>query len=444
MPVLKDRLHNISETKIKAQEKASHEAFTPTQTESDIVQKITRNVANIYRDRIAKEGFTDALRSSIKDTIRLEAEKENLDYETQARVEQVATVNIIGLGPIELYMNDATVTEIVVLRWNHICVERNGIIEQTEATFTNEEHLRNTINRIVQPVGRQINLSTPMVDARLPNGSRVNATIPPVTPDGATLTIRKFSEKVMNGADYIKIGSLNATMLKFLAKCVEGKISLIVSGGTSTGKTTLLNMLAQFIPSNELIITIEDSCELRLGQPNVRRMETRVTTNEDMMKVNTQSLVRNALRMRPDRIIVGEIRDGTVVDMMSAMSTGHEGSMSTVHANNPTNLMNSRLPLLYSMNDGVNFTEESQNIQIAEALQLVVHISRLTDGSRIITHISHIYGLNKDGRVNIKDIFVYNKDTKKHTATGYVPKEIIRHAKAHNVIIQESLFKEGE
>ncbi len=283
-----------------------------------------------------------------------------------------------------------------------------------------------------------------MVDARLPNGSRVNATIPPVTPDGATLTIRKFPESIMTGDDYLRFHSLNRPMLDFLAKCVEGRISLIVSGGTSTGKTTLLNMLSLFIPEDELIVTVEDSCELSLSQSNVRRMEARAVNTEGMMPITIQSLVRNALRMRPDRLIIGEIRNGTVVDMMSAMSTGHDGSMSTVHANSPQNLVNARLPILYSMNQAASFSEESQRLQIAEALHLIVHIERLKTGERKITHITHVCGLEQDGKVRLRDIFLYNHATGQFEPTDYTPNKILKHLSANGVEMDNGIFKKSK
>ena len=306
-----------------------------------------------------------------------------------------------------------------------------------------EEQLLTVINRIVQPVGRQINLYTPMVDARLPDGSRVNATIPPVTPDGATLTIRKFSDKALSGDDYLRLGSLNEPMLQFLSQCVQGRISLMVSGGTDTGKTTLLNMLSAFIPEKELIVTVEDNCELRLQQPNVRRMEARAYNSEGMMPITIQSLVRNALRMRPDRIVVGEIRDGTIVDMMASMSTGHEGSMSTVHANSPYNLIRSRMPILYGMQSNVVFSEEAQATQIAEALYLIVQIEHLLDGSRRITYITQIDGV-ENGKVVLHDIFRYNRKENMFYATGFIPERILDAAEKHGVVIDRALFQTAE
>ena len=330
-------------------------------------------------------------------------------------------------------------------RYDNLCIERNGLIEPVDTAFLSESHLRNVIGRIVQPVGRQINLYTPMVDARLPDGSRINATIPPVTPDGATLTIRKFPQKSMTGEDYLRLRSLSSEMLTFLQWCVEGKVNIIVSGGTTSGKTTLLNMLSMFIPKSDLIVTIEDSCELRLMQPNVRRMETRMTNTEGMMPVTIQSLVRNALRMRPDRLIVGEIRDGTVVDMMSAMSTGHPGSLSTVHANSPQNLINARLPILYAMNSTAVFSEDAQNMQIAEAIQVIVHLDRSRKtGQRKITSITHVAGLDRERRVKLNEVFRYDEGADSFDFTGYVPKELLTQICSAGVTIDENIFYRKE
>jgi Flp pilus assembly CpaF family ATPase len=282
-----------------------------------------------------------------------------------------------------------------------------------------------------------------MVDARLPDGSRINATIPPVTPDGATLTIRKFPEKTYSGEDYLNFESLSEAMLEFLKTVVKGRCNIIVSGGTGSGKTTLLNMVSAYIPEEELIVTIEDSCELKLSQKNVRRMEVRSGGNAG--DVSMQSLVKNALRMRPDRIIVGEIRDGTVVDMMSAMSTGHDGSMSTVHANNPTNLVNSRLPTLYSQYKEGSFTSEGQVIQITEALNLIVHTARLKGGSRKITYITHVNGIDKEsGLVKLENVFRYDGVNDVFKATGYTPINIMERLEEQGITLDPDLFVNKE
>ena len=424
MPLLRNKFLSDQIEKEQIDKKLDHTIIKPTPEEEKIIQEIMIAISDRYKSQIAESGITPKLSRDIRDTVHSYCQDKRLEYEMQKRIEWVVVSNITGLGPIQPYMDDDDVTEIVVQRYNNICVERNGLIESVDAEFISESQLRTVINRIVQPIGRQIDLHMPMVDARLSDGSRVNSTIPPVTPDGATLTIRKFSDKALTGEDYLRLGSLNEVMLEFLKECVESKDSIIVSGGTNTGKTTLLNMLSAYIPKRELIITIEDSCELNLHQPNVRRMETRVKQNDNMMPITIQSLVKNSLRMRPDRIIVGEIRDGAIVDMMSAMSTGHEGSLSTVHANSPQNLINSRIPILYGMNSDVTFSEEAQKIQIVEAIQLIVQIEHMADGKRRITYITHVSGL-KDGKIELKDIFRYDEKKNEYYATGYIPESIL-------------------
>ena len=342
-------------------------------------------------------------------------------------------------------MADPKVTEIVVQRWDHICIEREGKIHRVQATFTDERHLQTVIQRIVQPIGRQINVSRPIVDARLGDGSRVCATIPPASPDGATLDIRRFFDVALTGEDYIRLGSMNEDMLDFLRKAVRAKSSIIVSGGTGTGKTTLLNMLSGAIPDDELIITIEDSCELKLESPNVRRLETRTVTssgkNDNAMNVDIRALVKTSLRMRPDRIVVGEIRDGTITDMISAMSTGHEGSMCTVHANSAVNLVNVRLPMLYSMADAA-FSEESEAIQIAEAIDLIVQIKRYGK-LRAIQSITEVTGM-EGSRVKLTDIFRYDEIKKEYYATGYRPRKILDRMLEKGIEISDDMFKSRE
>lgn len=444
MPLLKRKLQTEAEEQRMIRSRVENTPFQATEDEAEQVRLISERIAAEFRDEIATVGFTEEVKQRVRQSIARNADELNLDYETQKRIESLAISNITGLGPIEPYMKDASVSEIIVQRYDNICIERNGLVKREDTAFLSEAHLRNVIGRIVQPVGRQINLYTPMVDARLSDGSRVNATIPPVTPDGATLTIRKFPQNTMTGEDYIAIRSISRDMLDFLAACVQGKINMIVSGGTSTGKTTLLNMLSMYLPPDELIITIEDSCELRLMQSNVRRMEARAVNTEGMMPITIQTLVRNALRMRPDRLIVGEIRDGTVVEMMSAMSTGHPGSLSTVHANSPQNLINARFPILYSMNRTAAFSEEAQRLQIAEALQIIVHVDRLETGERKITGITHVAGLSESKEILLKDIFRYNKKKADFEPTGYVPKEIIRQIRGMGITVDEAIFHRKE
>ena len=422
-------------------EKVENAPIKPIGDDGEIARRFLSEISDDFRSEISSFGFTEPILERIRSSVEAKCNKLDADYEKKKRIERLVMLNITGLGPIEPFMNDDTITEIVVQKYDNICIERRGKVYKVDTAFMDEHHLVTIINRIVQSVGRQVTINMPMVDARLQDGSRVNATIPPATPDGATLTIRKFSKVALTGEDYLGLGSLNEDMLTFLSRCVEGKISMIVSGGTNTGKTTLLNMLSNYIPNEELIITIEDSCELKLNQDNVRRMETRPSSHEGLFPVTIQSLVKNALRMRPDRIVVGEVRDETVVDMMSAMSTGHEGSLSTVHANSPRNLVDVRLPILYSMYQGTNFSEEAQAMQIAEALHIIVQIDHAKDGKRYVTHITHVKGLREDKRVDLKDIFVFNKETKEFRATGYVPEEILELLRARNIEIDKQIFK---
>lgn len=440
MSLLSDRLKNAETQKQVVHERVAQNMVRPTESEAEIVRRLAKRMASEFRDDLSAHGLTESVKERIRSAIYEAAKLETGDYEQQVRIAQLACNYVVGLGPLEGFMADPEITEIIVQRFDNICVERAGVMYHVNASFSDEQQLQSIINRIVQPVGRQINLSTPIVDARLSDGSRVNATIPPVTPDGATLSIRKFSNHALTGEHYLSLGSLSENMLEFLSAAVRGKVSIIVSGGTSTGKTTLLNMLSSYIPENELIVTIEDSCELQLRQANVRRMETRQSAAEGLMPITTQTLVKNALRMRPDRIIVGEIRDGTVVDMMSAMSTGHEGSMSTVHANNPGNLVNSRLPILYGMNDYVKFSVDTQSMQVAEAIQLIVHISRLQDGRRKITHITEVTGLTEKSRVKLTDIFRYDSQTDAFAATGYVPEKIVDRMATYGVHLDSKIF----
>ena len=429
----------------KKQEIENHVLQEPsqiTENEKQMMYNITSKISNMYKERIAREGSDNAvLNREIIQTIKNEADKLDVSFETQKRIEKATISNIIGLGPIEQYRLDDDVTEIIVERFDKICIEKHGNIYNVDASFTDEQHLQNIINRIVQPIGRQINLSNPIVDARLSDGSRVNATIPPISPDGATLTIRKFSKEMITKDGYLENHSLNEKMLYFLAKCMQGKISGMISGGTSSGKTTFLNLLSSFIPKDELIITIEDSCELQLKQPHVRRLETRDNGVDGTLNVTQSMLVKNCLRMRPDRIIVGESRDGSVVDMIGAMNTGHDGSWSTVHANSPRNLIDSRFLTLFSMNKDTNFSEESIKLQISQALYLIVQVSRMKNGSRKVTHITEVSGINEDMKIELNDIFLYDDKKDEFYATGYVPNRVLKALERNNVNVNVNIFE---
>ena len=443
MTLLKSKIQSDEKKKQQIIEKVESEYIKPTKEEMELASEVIRVISKNFADELITSNIED-IQDDLSKAIEVECSKLNLSLEQQKRVEKTVFLTALGNGPIEEFLQDPDVSEIVVQHYDNIVIEKNGKIQSVEATFNSEKHLETIIQRIVQKVQRQINQMNPIVDARLKDGSRVNSTIPPVSPDGATLTIRKFNQKKLSGKEYYQLGSLNRQMLYFLERCVRGKINIFVSGGTGSGKTTLLNMLSQYIPSDELIITIEDTLELKLQQPNVRRMEVRLSSSQEMMQVDQKALVKAALRQRPDRIILGETRDGSVVDLISAMSTGHEGSMSTAHANSPRNLCDVRIPILYSMNEDANFSEQSVFMQMAEALQLIVQISRFPDGSRKITHISHVDGLTSNNKVNIRDIFIYDKKEQCFKYTGYYPKKLIWAIRNKGLEFEDSVFPREE
>lgn len=314
---------------------------------------------------------------------------------------------MLGLGPLELLMADPSVSDILVNSYKQIYVERHGRLELTKVRFTDDQHLLRIIDKIVSRVGRRIDESSPMVDARLPDGSRVNAVIPPIALDGPTVSIRRFAVIPLKMQDLVKVHrSLTTEMATFLQGLAKAKVNMIISGGTGSGKTTLLNILSGTIPESERIVTIEDAAELQLQQPHVIRLETRPPNIEGKGEVNQRSLMRNALRMRPDRILMGEIRGAEAVDMLQAMNTGHEGSMTTIHANNPRDAM-SRLENMVSM-AGLNLPHKAMRQQITSAISVVIQANRLTDGQRKVTSIQEITGMEGDV-VTMQEIFAYQQ-----------------------------------
>jgi pilus assembly protein CpaF len=311
----------------------------------------------------------------------------------------------LGLGPLQRLLEDRTVTEIMVNGHDTIYVERDGGITSSGLRFADEEHLRRVIERIVARVGRRIDESSPLVDARLQDGSRVNAVIPPLAVKGSSLTIRKFSDTPFTVDDLISFGSFSESLAEFFRGCVEARLNILVSGGTGTGKTTLLNALSSFIPSNERIVTIEDAVELKLQQEHVVTLESRPPNIEGKGEVTIRDLVRNSLRMRPDRIIVGECRGGEALDMLQAMNTGHEGSISTLHANSPRDAI-ARLETLVLM-AGMDLPLRAIREQVASAIDLVIQIQRMRDGSRRVTQVTEVIGLEGD-TVTLQDAFVFD------------------------------------
>jgi pilus assembly protein CpaF len=336
-------------------------------------------------------------------TEQLALDRTPLTREERRQVTREITDDILGYGPLEPFLHDDSVSEVMVNGPDAIYIERSGKIEHTGATFVDDAHLMRIIDKIVSTVGRRIDESSPMVDARLPDGSRVNAIIPPLALRGPTLTIRKFSRDPYTMDDLINFGSLSPKAAQFLAACVNGKLNILISGGTGTGKTTTLNAMSAFIPYTERIVTIEDAAELQLQQQHVITLEARPPNIEGEGEVRIRELVRNSLRMRPDRIIVGEVRGPETLDMLQAMNTGHEGSLTTIHANSPRDAL-SRLETLV-MTGGVELPHRAIREQIASAFDLLVQITRLVDGSRRITHVSEVLGMESDV-ITLQDVFV--------------------------------------
>lgn len=336
----------------------------------------------------------------------IEEESLNLTNQQKKKVKEELLDEIIGFGPITQFLKDSSVTEIMVNGPNKIYVERSGKLTLTDAKFKNDDHVMHVIKKIVSPLGRRIDESSPMVDARLPNGSRVNAIIPPLAIDGPSITIRKFAEDPFTVEDLIRFGTFTSKMAEFLKYCVEGRLNIVVSGGTGSGKTTTLNVLSSFIPNEERIVTIEDAAELQLSQEHVVRLETRPANLEGKGEITIRDLVKNSLRMRPDRIVVGEVRSGEALDMLQAMNTGHDGSLTTGHANSPRDML-SRLETMVLMS-GMNLPVRAIRDQIASAIDVIIQQSRLMDGSRKITHITEVQGMEGDVII-LQDIFRFEQ-----------------------------------
>ncbi len=336
----------------------------------------------------------------------LAEEKIVLSRPERRRLFEQIVAEILGLGPIEPLLADETITEVMVNGAKNIYIERGGKIYREPASFESDDHLMRIIDRIVAPLGRRIDESSPYVDARLADGSRVNAVIPPISLVGPALTIRKFAKNPITVEQLIDYGTITPETIEFLKAAVISKINMVISGGTGSGKTTLLNVLSQYIPSDERIVTIENAAELQLRQEHVVTLESRPPNIEGRGEVTIQNLVVNSLRMRPDRIIVGEIRDEAALDMLQAMNTGHDGSMTTAHSNSPRDTL-ARIETMTLM-AGMDLPTRAIREQIASALQLIVHLERLRDGTRKITHVAEIQGMEGDV-ITMTDIFVFEQ-----------------------------------
>lgn len=390
----------------------AEEVKAKTQQPVDVFAALKRRAADALFERMGAR-FNDStvtereLRSVAREELTriIDAEQVPLSAEERSRLVADVADDVLGYGPLQRLLDDPAVTEIMVNRMDQIYVERKGKLTLTESRFSSEEHLRKVIERIVSKVGRRIDESSPLVDARLEDGSRVNAVIPPLAVGGSSLTIRKFSKVPLTVQNLIDFGTLTPEMAELLNACVKAKLNIIVSGGTGTGKTTLLNVLSSFLPGNERIVTIEDAVELQIQQEHVVRLESRPPNTEGKGEVSIRELLRNSLRMRPDRIVVGEVRGGESLDMLQAMNTGHDGSLSTVHSNSPRDAI-ARLETLVLM-AGMDLPLRAIREQIASAVHLIIQISRLRDGTRRITHVTEVQGMEGD-IVTLQDAFVFD------------------------------------
>jgi len=333
-------------------------------------------------------------------------QKVPLSFEQQEKVEADLLDEVFGLGPLEALLKDPRISDILVNNKDHVFVERGGILEQVDTAFRDDRHLLQIIDRIVSRVGRRIDESSPMVDARLPDGSRVNAIIPPLALDGPALSIRRFGTGPIAPDQLVELKSISPEMMEVMRAAVRARISILVSGGTGAGKTTLLNILSQYIPKNERIVTIEDAAELQLAMNNIVRTETRPPNIEGNGAVRQRQLLINSLRMRPDRIIIGEVRGEEAFDMLQAMNTGHEGSMTTIHANTPRDAL-TRLESMVAMSN-LNLPERTVRQQITSAIAIVIQVSRMSDGSRKVVSISEITGM-EENVISMQEIFSFKR-----------------------------------
>ncbi len=357
-------------------------------------------------DQIEQDKLKREIRRTIEEILANDASAIPLNFEEKEHFCREVQDEVLGLGPIEPFMHDHTVTDILVNTYNRIYVERFGKLHLTGARFKDETHLRKIIDRIVSGVGRRIDESCPMVDARLPDGSRVNAIIPPLALDGACISIRRFSVDPLEMEDLITLKSLTPEISEILKGIVRARMNVAISGGTGSGKTTLLNVLSRFIPAEERIITIEDSAELQLKQDHVVRLETKPANIEGKGEVTQRDLVRNSLRMRPDRIIVGEVRGGEVVDMLQAMNTGHDGSLTTIHSNSPRDAL-LRLETLVAIS-GLNIPNQAVRAYIGSAIDIIIQTARLADGSRKIVSLQEVVGMEGD-MITMQEIFFFEQ-----------------------------------
>jgi pilus assembly protein CpaF len=364
-------------------------------------------IARLDLEKLSRANSTQA-RQAVAGVVReiIAEQKVPLSMNEQQKIQSDLLDEVFGLGPLEALLTDPKVSDVLVNGKDRVFIERGGILERTETRFRSDLHLMQIIDRIVSRVGRRVDESSPMVDARLPDGSRVNAIIPPLAIDGPSLSIRRFGTGPVSASQLVDLKSVSLEMIEMLAAAVRSRISILVSGGTGAGKTTILNVLSQYIPKNERLVTIEDAAELQLAQENIVRLETRPPNIEGVGAIRQRQLLINSLRMRPDRIIIGEVRGDEAFDMLQAMNTGHEGSMTTVHANTPRDAL-ARLESMVAMTN-MNLPERTVRQQIASAIAIVVQVSRLSDGTRKVVSISEITGM-EENIISMHEIFTFKK-----------------------------------
>ncbi len=408
----------------------------------------TRVLELLNIDAAAKEISNSEMRPKVADAVDQILREIRHEIPSSVKLDQFRQIlldDLIGLGPLSPLLRDGSISEIMINGPDNLFIESKGLLYRSAAKFNSESHLQAIIQRIVEPLGRHIDAASPMVDARLEDGSRVNAVIPPLALDGSLVTIRKFASKKLTDDDLIKFGSLTKPMALFLREAVRARRNILVSGGTGSGKTTLLNILSQFIPEKERIITVEDSAELRLSHENLCRLEARPANVEGQGRITIRDLVVNTLRMRPDRIIVGECRGAEALDMLQAMNTGHDGSMTTCHANNPRDAL-SRLENMVMM-AGFELPSAAIREQIASAIHLIVQQTRLPDGSRKIVKISEVTG-REGNTILLQDIFTFEQEgfdenfhvIGRHTATGNIPTFVDELRQAGDLELDMSVF----
>lgn len=430
---------------------ASLSNFFSSQDQSEEVTRIKSEVNKQLINSLGSQVYEGSIEQRILEKKTFEAISRailasdiTLSAIQRASLMQEIVDEILGLGPLQPLLRDETISEIMVNRFDQIYIEKDGLLQLSDYSFTNEDHLRRTIERIVSKIGRRIDESSPLVDARLADGSRVNAAIPPVALDGSTVVIRKFAKEPFTSKDLVLSGTFTQAAMEFLGQCVLGRLNILISGGTGSGKTTTLNVLSSFIPFNERIITIEDAAELQLSQPHIVRLESRPSNVEGKGAISIRELVKNTLRMRPDRIVVGEVRDAAALDMLQAMNTGHDGSLTTVHSNSSQEAIY-RLETLVLM-AGMDLPVTVIRQQIGTAIDVIVQQSRLRNGRRHIMQISEVEGV-RNGEIVIQDIFKFEYGVESETPgtlgqlvpTGHLP-TFLRKLEDRGVTIDRKIF----